>query len=154
MNGASGRYEGAVVKETGTVIGVIECGEPGGRQLPVKAVQGSCVVASTTPGSMPPTGEPMPGNKLTPLKFPPPPPVAAPICALKPGKPRRPLPAVSPNVPAEPPTNGYCTNGWLKAGRNRDCPAMLPTFGPEGARMIAAGLPSVVAPKKSCEFGR
>src|SRR5713226_8675659 len=60
--GASGKYEGAVVKLVGMMIGLNAPGLPGGRQFPVKAVQGSCVVARTMPGRMLPTGEPTPGK--------------------------------------------------------------------------------------------
>ena len=100
INGASGRYDGSVVKETGTVIGK------------VRAVGGNVAVAKTTPGSMPPTGEPMSGKKLTPLKRPPVP-TAGPNVALKPGKPKSVprAPGPRPKVPAVPPTNGNCTNG-------------------------------------------
>ena len=94
------------------VIGLKGLGLPGGRQLPVRAVQGIWVVANTIPGRMLPTGEPMPGNNdAAPCE--PPPPVAGPIWALKPGKPNNePIgPAVNPNVPAEPPIYGKPTKG-------------------------------------------
>src|SRR6266496_3476329 len=81
----------------------------------VKGVAGSVCVASTIPGRRPPTVEPIPGNVSAALKVP----LLAlatggPSCALNPGKPNLvPIPpAVRPNVPAEPPTNGYCTKGW------------------------------------------
>src|SRR5579885_848001 len=135
MNGASGRYEGSVVNETGTVIGR------------VRAVAGSVAVAKTTPGRMPPTGEPMPGKNDAPLNVPPPP-VGDPIVAVKPGKPKSEprCPAVSPKVPALPPTNGNWTKGWLKAGRKTGCPLSDPEF-VEGASTMAAGLPNGVAEK-------
>src|SRR5919197_4481458 len=144
MKGASGRYAGWVVNETGTVIGR------------VSAVAGRTPVASTTPGRMLPPGEPMPGKFDAAPKRPPPPPVGGPSVAFKPGKPKRVprAPGVSPKVPAEPPVNGNWTNGWLKAGRKSDRPAIEPTSGPDGARMMAGGLPSRVELKKSCEFGR
>src|SRR4029078_6987579 len=61
MNGASGRYDGAIVNVVGTVIGR------------VRAVAGRVVVASTMPGRMLPTGEPMPGkfDALPKLPLPP-----------------------------------------------------------------------------------
>src|SRR5712691_11499414 len=62
--GASGKYVGDVVKLVGTTIGFNEPGLPGGRQLPVKAVQGNCAVASTMPGKILPTGDPIPGKAL------------------------------------------------------------------------------------------
>src|ERR1700753_716327 len=121
----------------------------------VSAVDGSVAVASTTPGRIPPTGEPMPGKNDAPLKRPPCP-VEGPSVALKPGKPKSVprAPGPNPKVPAVPPTKGNCTKGWLKAGRNSDCPARVPTFGPDGAGTIAAGLPRSVAEKKTCELGR
>src|SRR5690242_6186125 len=101
-NGASGRYVGATVNVSGTVIGS------------VKAVAGSWVVASTTTGRMLPTGEPMPGKLSAGPNLP----LfgwttGGPSCALKPGKPNCWLicPGPRPKVPAEPPLNGYWTNG-------------------------------------------
>ncbi len=67
MNGASGRYDGAIVNVVGTVMGLWEVGLPGGWQFPVNAVQGSAVVASTIPGRILPNGDPIPGNELAPL---------------------------------------------------------------------------------------
>ena|SRR5947209_5281004 len=145
MKGASGKYDGSVVKETGTVIG------------PVKAVLGNTVVAKTTPGRMLPTGEPMPGKKAAVPKLPVPPPVAAPSVKVQPaGHPvvRTLLAAPTPNVPAVPPTKGNCTNGWLKAGRNTDCPVkpLRLVTGPPST--MAGGLPNKEELKKTCEFGR
>src|ERR1700742_2692420 len=121
----------------------------------VRAVAGNVPVASTTPGSMPPTGEPMPGKNDAPLNRPPCP-VGGPSVALKPGKPNRVprAPGVNPKVPADPPVNGNWTKGWLKAGRKTACPARVPTLEPEGASTIAGPLPNRVAEKKSCESGR
>src|SRR4029079_7052233 len=139
-NGASGQYLGATVNVSGTVIGF------------VRAVAGSVVVASTTPGRMPPTGEPTPGKLSAGPKLP----LfgcvtGGPSCALKPGKPNCPCPGASLNVPADPPVNGNCTNGCLLSGRNTAVFAIVPTFGPDGASTIAAGLHKA-APQKSCEF--
>ena len=55
MNGASGKYDGAIVNVEGIVIGS------------VNAVAGNTVVASTMPGRMLPAGEPKPGNEAAPL---------------------------------------------------------------------------------------
>ena len=122
----------------------------------VSAVGGKTPVAKTTPGRMLPTGEPMPGKKPAVPKRPVPPPVGGPKVALKPGKPCCvPIsPGPSPKVPAVPPVKGNCTKGWLKAGRNKLCPAIEPTLGPDGAKTMAGPLPSKVELKKSCEFGR
>src|SRR5216683_5985722 len=113
MNGASGRYEGAIVKVTGTTIGFNGAGLPGGRQLPVNAVHGSVAVASTKPGSMPPTTDPMPGKLLAAPKLPLPP-VAGPSRVEKPGKPNcvAMKPGPNPKFGPMPPINGDCTNGW------------------------------------------
>src|SRR6185295_5363230 len=96
-NGASGKYAGSIVNVSGIVWDRFN------------AVGGSVVVASTTPGRMPPTTEPIPGKlsagpKLPLLGWD----TGGPSCALKPGKPNCwPIcPAVRPNVPAEPPVNG------------------------------------------------
>src|SRR5437762_1423984 len=75
-NGASGKYDGEIVNVSGMVIGS------------VKAVAGSVVVANTTPGRMPPTGEPIPGKLSAGPKVP----LfgcttGGPSWALKPGKP-------------------------------------------------------------------
>src|SRR5215208_4944688 len=99
-NGASGRYVGATVNVSGIVIGKFNW------------VAGSCVVANTMPGRMPPTGEPIPGKLSAVPKVP----LlgcttGGPSCALKPGKPNCCWPGAKPNVPAEPPTNGNWTNG-------------------------------------------
>src|ERR1051326_9534712 len=101
MNGASGRYAGSVVNETGTVIGK------------VKAVGGKVAVASTTPGRMLPTGEPMPGENEAPLKVPPPP-VGGPSVALNPGKPKSVprAPAVSPKRSEERRVGKECRSRW------------------------------------------
>jgi hypothetical protein len=63
---------------------------------------------------------------------------------------------VRPKFGPGPPTNGNCTKGWLNAGRKSGEklvsavePAVL-----SGGTTMAAPLPSKVAPKKSCEFGR
>src|SRR5216684_4685840 len=77
-NGASGKYVGDTVKTVGTTIGFCGFGRPGGRQLPVNAVQGIVNVASTMPGKMLPTTEPMPGYLLAAPKLPLPP-VGVPI---------------------------------------------------------------------------
>src|SRR5215510_2197632 len=120
----------------GTTSGFSGSGEPGGRQLPVNAVQGETAVASTTPGRILPAGDPTPGKapaapKLLVL------PNGGPSVALKPGKPNVP--------PANPGQNG---------GRKTAVPASVPTFGPDGARIIAGALPSRVAPKYICVFGK
>src|SRR6185369_13780292 len=95
MNGASGKYDGATVNVSGIVIGR------------VSAVAGSTVVANTTPGRMPPTGEPTPGK----LSAEPNVPLlgwttGGPSCALKPGKPNPNPPPTKPKLPAVPPVNG------------------------------------------------
>src|ERR1700741_1917232 len=74
--GASGKYDGATVNVSGIVMGS------------VSAVAGSVVVARTTPGKIPPTGEPIPGKVSAGPKFP----LfgdttGGPSRALKPGKP-------------------------------------------------------------------
>jgi len=75
-NGASARYVGATVNVVGTRIGS------------VNAVAGNTVVASTMPGRILPTGEPIPGK----LSAEPNVPLfgcttGGPSSALKPGKP-------------------------------------------------------------------
>src|ERR1043165_7038120 len=146
--GASGKYEGATVKVTGTTIAAV-C-----------AVAGTTVQARTMPGKIPPTVEPTPGKlpAAPKLLFPP---VNGPSCALNPGKPNNPLPGPRPKFGPGPPENGYCTKGcpdvskpgvglagqpgWLqKGGLKTALPAIVPTFGPDGARIIAGALPSAV----------
>src|SRR5215510_16494893 len=97
----------------GTTSGFSGSGEPGGRQLPVNAVQGETAVASTTPGRILPAGDPTPG------KAPPAPkllvlPNGGPSVALKPGKPNVPPanPGPKPKLGPWPPVNGYATIGW------------------------------------------
>src|SRR3954464_6378522 len=98
------------------MIGFCVVGRPGGRQLPVSAVHGRTVVASTMPGRILPTGEPTPGNTPAAPKFVLPP-VGGPNVALKPGNPNWvPMnPGPSPKFGAKPPVNGYATGG---------CPAL------------------------------
>src|ERR1043165_9834812 len=114
-NGASGKYDGAVVKVTGTTIGFSGSGEPGGRQFPVNAVQGSVAVANTIPGKMLPTGEPTPGKVPAGPKFDWLP-NGGPKVALNPGKPKLvPIsPGPIPKFGATPPVNGYATFGCPK----------------------------------------
>ena|SRR5437764_15278048 len=121
----------------------------------VKAVGGRVVVAKTMPGRIPPTTEPMPGK----LSAGPNVPLLG--CgltakvALKPGQPNSvpKAPGAWPNVPADPPTKGNCTKGWLNAGRKTAVPAALPAHAPKvGASTIAGPLPR--NGNFSCEFGR
>src|SRR5258708_38034096 len=95
------------------MIGLSEPGLPGGRQLPVSAVQGSWAVASTMPGRILPTGEPTPGNlsaapKVLPTA------VGGPNWLLNPGKPNRvPIePGPKPKFGPAPTVYGYATRGW------------------------------------------
>src|SRR5437899_298170 len=143
-----------MVKVAGTVIGLSEPGEPGGRQFPVRAVHGSVVVASTMPGRIPPTTEPMPGKLPAAPKLPPAD-AFAPSVKVHPGQPNMlpRAPGPCPKVPADPPTNGNCTNGWLNAGRKTAVPAILSDGLEFGASTIAGPLPRN-PPKFNCEFGR
>src|SRR5437773_1863619 len=107
------------------------------------------------PGKMPPTTDPTPGKLSAGPKLP----LlgratGGPRVALKPGNPNSPpgVPGPTPKVPAEPPVNGYCTNGWLNAGRNTAVFTKVPTFGPDGDRTMAGPLPK--NGNLSCEFGR
>src|SRR3954452_19156302 len=110
---------------------------------------GIVLVVRTTPGSIEAQGEPTPGKcaaapKLLCT------PVAVPRRLVKGGAMRLP---VRPKFGPVPPTNGNCTNGWLKAGR-KTAPLMpVVPLTLSGDRIMAAPLPSVFAPKKSCEFG-
>src|SRR5205807_2099524 len=142
MNGASGRYEGAMVNVVGTSIGR------------VSAVAGRIVVASTIPGRILPTTEPMPGKLSAAPKLPLPE-AFAPSVKVQAGQPNKVprAPGPKPKVPAEPPTNGNCTNGWLKAGRKTAVPVSVPTPVAFGASTIAGPLPRN-PPKFNCEFGR
>src|SRR5215210_2042503 len=111
-------------------------------------------VVSTTPGRIEPQGEPMPGKLAALLKFPCSAPVGVPRRDVKGGAMRLP---VSPKLGPGPPTNGNCTNDWLKAGRKKVLPKPVSAVEPltrSGGRMMAGPLPRSVAPKKSCEFGR
>src|SRR5262249_892638 len=153
----------AVVKLVGTTIG-----------FEVK-VAGSTLVASTIPGRILPTGEPMPGQrsavpKVLPLA------VGGPSVELKPPgtpnvNPTETNPKSGPGLPvhgnAEPDTNGWPhlkkplgTGGTLvhaaqKGGRKRDAPAIpFGAFDCEGPKIMAIPLPSSPEPKNSCEFGR
>src|SRR5205807_9151735 len=102
MNGASGRYEGSMVNVVGTVIGR------------VSAVAGSTVVASTIPGGILPTTEPMPGILSAAPKLPLPE-AFAPSVKVQAGQPNKVARAPGPRqkVTAEVPTNGNRTKGWL-----------------------------------------
>src|SRR2546421_5201154 len=109
MNGASGKYDGVTVKETGTSIGS------------VNAVGGSAVVASTMPGRMLPTGEPMPGKLPAAPKLPPPPEAGPSVAPNGTAARSKPKPA------AVPPVNGNCTKN-----------------GPPGRRAILVGKPKLL----------
>src|ERR1051326_2762856 len=114
---------------------------------------GIVLVVKTTPGRIEPQGEPTPGKfaaapKLlcTPL--------GVPSRLVKGGAMRLP---VRPKFGPGPPTKGNCTNGWLKAGGKKELERPVRAGEPptlSGGRMIAGPLPSSVALKKSCEFGR
>src|SRR2546427_11445917 len=141
-NGASGKYVGASVNTVGTVIGSSGPGLPGGRQLPVNAVHGSSVVASTIPGNMLPTGDPIPGKMEACPKFPFPP-LAVPNRLVNGG-------AIGPpSIPKfgpVPPMNGNCTNGCPPtlqggpAGRNTAPEMSVVPLTRIGASMIAGPL--------------
>src|SRR5919107_6070185 len=121
-----------MVNRSGTVIG-----------LKVR-LPGMVRVVRTTPGSIDPQGEPMPGKAEAAPQLPLLPPVAAPMRLTKGGEM---LPPESPRFGPTPPTNGNCTNGWLKAGRKTV--ALAPTVGPltlSGAMMMAAPLPRLAVP--------
>src|ERR1051325_7518026 len=75
---------------------------------------GIVLVVRTTPGRIDPQAEPMPGKVEAPLKLPCSLPVGELIVLRNGGAMRLP---VSPKLGPVPPTNGNCTNGWLKAGR-------------------------------------
>src|ERR1043166_9080596 len=107
IKGASGKYAGITVNVSGTTIGFRGSGEPGGRQLPVSAVQGRICVARTTPGKMLPTGEPTPGKAPAAPKLLVPP-NGGPNVALKPGKPNvdPAKPGPKPKFGPWPPVNG------------------------------------------------
>src|SRR5579885_497782 len=114
---------------------------------------GIVLVVKTTPGRIEPQGEPTPGKfdaapKLLCTAL------GVPSRLVKGGAIRLP---VRPKFGPGPPTNGNCTNGWLKAGRKKVSESPVRAVEPltlSGGRMIAGPLPSVVALKKSCEFGR
>src|SRR5205085_12686265 len=74
---------------------------------------GIVLVVNTTPGSIEPQTEPMPGKFDAAPKL---------LCPMV-GVPRRLVNGTAMRLPVRPkfgpgpPTNGNCTNGWLKAGR-------------------------------------
>src|SRR5205085_9404175 len=105
MNGASGKYEGAMVNVAGT-----SCAR-------VVNVAGTTVVVSTMPGRMLPTGEPMPGKKPAAPKLLPPP-EAGPRVAVKGGPPVR----SKPKPAAVPPVNGNCTKNGPPGSREMTVP--------------------------------
>src|SRR6185369_8158448 len=144
MNGASGKYAGATVNVVGTVIGR------------VRAVAGRVVVASTTPGRMLPTGEPMPG-KFDALPKLPLPPNGVPMRLVYGGAMMLP---VKPKFGPVAPMNGNCRNGWPPtlqggpAGLNTVPTIPVVPLTRSGAGMMAGPVHSSVAPKYNCEFGR
>ena len=95
MNGASGKYAGAVVNVSETV-----------RTLNVRFA-GIVRVASTIPGKMLPIGDPMPGKWEEEPKFPPPP-VGTPMTLRKGGAITLP---VNPRFGPVAPINGNGRNG-------------------------------------------
>src|SRR5882672_2219916 len=129
MNGASGKYDGAIVNVAGTITCDSGLAFTGGRQLPVNAVHGSITVDSTMPGRMLPTGEPIPGKFDAAPKLPLPP-LGVPMRLTNGGAIALP---VKPKFGPTPPINGYCKNGCPPtlhggpAGRNT-APEM--SFGP------------------------
>src|SRR5438128_1668579 len=115
----------------------------------VNKVPGINLVEITIPGRILPTGEPIPGNVSAGPNLP--------LLGLAIGgpsvDPNKRRPAFWPKFPAEPPTNGYCTNGWLLNGRKSALPTRLPEFGPEGANTIAGPLQKPAVPQRPT-FGR
>src|SRR6185503_5828281 len=154
MKGASGRYDGAIVKVVGTMNGDCEFAFTGGLQFPVKAVHGNTVVASTMPGRMLPTTEPMPGKFEAVPKLPLPP-NGVPIRLTNGGAIALP---VKPKFGPVPPMNGNCTNGCPPtlqggpAGRNSGLKPVRPVepLTRSGGSIAAAPLHNSVAPKNSC----
>ncbi len=90
MNGASGRYAGAIVNRSGAIMARVD------------VVGGITLVVSTTPGRMLPTDEPTPGKFEAALKLPLLP-VGAPSVLVKGGAILLP---VRPKFGPGPPTNG------------------------------------------------
>src|SRR5215471_21346294 len=135
-----------MVNVNGTVIGF------------VSAVAGNVSVANTIPGRMLPTGEPSPGKVSAVDQVPLLGEAVNPIVGFGAvTQPALPLPFVTARLSREaaPPMKGYCTNGWLNAGRKTAVLAMLthPAGRLFGAKMIAGPLPRN-PPKFNCEFGR
>src|SRR6266550_2688702 len=134
MNGASGKYEGAIVERRGATI------------ARVVAVGGITCVVSTTPGRMLPTGDPMPGKNDAPEKFPPPP-NGVPSLLTNGGANALP---VNPKFGPTPPINGNCTNGCPPishgAPRGRNTAPVIPVvpLTRSGARIIALPVHRVV----------
>src|ERR1041385_3696289 len=140
MKGASGRYAGQIVNRSGTV----NCAKV--------RFAGIVRVVSTTPGRMLPQIEPIPGKfdaapKLLSK------PLGVPMRLVNGGAMRLP---VRPKFGPGPPTNGNCTNGWLKAGRKSGWKLVraVEPLTLSGAMMMAGPLPKRPGPQKSCEFGR
>src|ERR1051325_2343050 len=146
MNGASGKYAGAIVNKSGTVIAWnVRFG-------------GITRVVNTMPGRMLPTGEPIPG------KF-----DAAPKLPLPPnGVPMRLTNGGAMLLPVKPkfgpvaPMNGNCRNGCpptLQGGPGGRNSGLNPVSAVEpltlsGGRITAEPVHNSVAPKNNCEFGR
>src|SRR5438067_13812533 len=107
-------------------------------------------VVRTTPGRIEPQGEPMPGKFAAALKLPVPP-LGVPRRLVNGGAMRLP---VSPKLGPGPPTNGNCTKGWLKAGRNSEPKLACGPLTRSGPWMLAGPLPRSVELKKCWEFGR
>ena|SRR5205085_8869986 len=148
MNGASGKYEGAMVNVAGT-----SCAR-------VVNVAGTTVVVSTMPGRMLPTGEPMPGKKPAAPKLLPPP-EAGPKVAEKGTAARSKL-----KPAAGPPVNGNCTKNGppgsraIVVGKLRACAAsgVITTMPPLrnwfGLKVTTpVGLICGID-RNNCEFGR
>src|SRR6266550_4830273 len=135
INGASGKYDGAIVARLGTTI-ALNCGGTG-----------ACTrVVKTIPGRMIPTGDPMPGKNDAPEKFPPPP-NGVPSLLTYGGANALP---VSPKLGPTPPINGNCTNGCPPishgAPRGRNTAPVIPVvpLTRSGARIIALPVHRVV----------
>src|SRR5688572_14893633 len=145
-NGASGKYAGATVNTSATVSVLnVEFG-------------GMVRVASTMPGRMLPTVDPIPGKFDAAPKLPCPP-VGTPSRLVNGGAMKLP---VNPKFGPGAPMNGNCTKPCpptLHGGPAGRTSGLNPVNCVEpltrsGGRMIAPPVHSVVAPKNNCEFGR
>src|SRR5205085_4496291 len=149
MNGASGKYEGAMVNVAGT-----SCAR-------VVNVAGTTAVVSTMPGRMLPKGEPMPGKLPARSKLLLPPEAGPKVAVKGAGARSKPKPAATPPVNGKGTKNGPPGRRASVVGKRKPltaasggCTTMPPLLSVFGRNVTTPVGLMVGTDRNNCEFGR